>query len=84
MSHSRSRADDLADLLNAGATIGASLTPCSNLSESSMALADLFVDLAIGDAFADTDEHGGRFLLELIIVFSAYLQSTAATAPPQQ
>ncbi len=70
VTHASTRTEDLADLLDARATIRAGLTPCPNLRERSMPLANFFVELAIRDAFADADEHGGGGLLELIIVFS--------------
>jgi hypothetical protein len=47
----------LADLPNAGLAIGARLAAFLDLPESARSAADLFGDAAIGDAFADADEH---------------------------
>jgi hypothetical protein len=83
MTYARAGAEDLPNLLDARAAIRARLAARSDLREGAVTLANLFVELAVGDAFADADEHGGSFLLELIIVFSSYLRSTAGLSLPQ-
>jgi hypothetical protein len=53
------RREHLADLPNTRLAIGARLTTILNLPQSACSATDLFGDAAIGDAFADADEHGG-------------------------
>ena len=51
-------AENLPDLLDTRATIRTRLAPASNLRQGAMTLANLLMELAIRDAFADADEHG--------------------------
>ena len=60
----------LPDLAHAGPAIGSGLAARSDLREGAVALADLLVDLAVRDAFADTNDHGAGELV-LKIVFSS-------------
>ena len=65
------RPENLPDLLHARPAIRARLAAVSDLREGAVTLANLLVELAIRNPFADAHDHGEGRLLELIIVFSS-------------
>jgi hypothetical protein len=79
------RRDHLADLPDAALAVRPGLAAVLDLPHRARATADLFGDAAVGDAFADADEHGGYRLISVLkFVFNSVLRYSEDASGAQQ